>query len=109
MLQQEASALDLDIHFMDKSKDFPAGLLTHNFHVGNFQNYEDVLEFGQDKDVVTIEIENVNTEALKKLEASGVNVFPQPHIIETIKDKGLQKRYYQDHDLPTSNFHFSRR
>ena len=43
MLQQEASTMDLDIHFLDKSSDFPAGLISHNFQIGDFQNFDDVL------------------------------------------------------------------
>jgi len=104
MLQQEASTMDLDLHFLDKSKDFPAGLVTHNFTVGDFQNYDDVVSFGEDKDILTIEIENVNTDALKHLESLGKKVFPQPHIIETIKDKGLQKEFYNKNGIPTSKF-----
>jgi 5-(carboxyamino)imidazole ribonucleotide synthase len=104
MLQQEASTMDLDIHFLDKSIDFPAGLISHNFQIGNFQNFDDVLSFGQDKDILTIEIENVNTEALKQLEVVGKKVYPQPNVIETIKDKGLQKQFYLKHSIPTSNF-----
>lgn len=104
MLQQEASTMDLDIHFLDKQADFPAGLITHNLSVGDFQNYDDVVAFGQDKDILSIEIENVNTDALKKLEYDGKKVYPQPHIIEIIKDKGLQKEFYAKHKIPTSDF-----
>ena len=104
MLQQEASTMDLDIHFLDKSSDFPAGLISHNFQIGDFQNFDDVLSFGQDKDILTIEIENVNTEALKQLEADGKKVYPQPYVIEIIKDKGLQKQFYLKHSIPTSSF-----
>jgi 5-(carboxyamino)imidazole ribonucleotide synthase len=62
------------------------------------------MRFGQDKDLLTVEIENVNTEALKALQASGKKVFPQPNILEIIKDKGLQKQFYESNNLPTAPF-----
>jgi len=104
MLQQEASKLDLNLHFLDKSIDFPAGLISHNFTIGDFKDYNDVLSFGEDKDIITIEIENVNTQALKELETQGKKVYPQPNVIEIIKDKGLQKQFYKKHSIPTSGF-----
>ncbi|NNE13906.1 MAG: 5-(carboxyamino)imidazole ribonucleotide synthase [Saprospiraceae bacterium] len=104
MLQQEASALDLNISFLDKAKDFPTGLITHNFVVGDFNNYDDVIRFGLDKDIVTIEIEAVNADALSELESKGVKVYPQSRVIKTIKDKGLQKQFYSDNNFPTSKY-----
>jgi 5-(carboxyamino)imidazole ribonucleotide synthase len=64
------------------------------------------MAFGQDKDLLTVEIENVNTDALRALEKQGVKVYPQPHILELIRDKGLQKQFYLDHQIPTAPFVF---
>jgi 5-(carboxyamino)imidazole ribonucleotide synthase len=64
------------------------------------------MAFGQDKDLLTVEIENVNTDALRTLEKQGVKVYPQPHILELIRDKGLQKQFYLDHQIPTAPFIF---
>lgn len=104
MLGQEASNMAIKLNYLDASKQFPASLISQRITKGNFKDYEDVLAFGMDKDVISIEIENVNTEALKVLETKGVKVFPQARIIETIKDKGLQKTFYKDHNFPTSSF-----
>lgn len=104
MMAQEASLLGIELHFLDASTSFPAGLVSSNITEGDFKNYQDVIDFGQDKDVLSIEIENVNTEALAKLEQQGVKVFPQAHIIALIKDKGLQKQFYQKHNIPSSKF-----
>ncbi len=104
MLGQEASKLCLDIHFLDKEISFPASAISSNIHKGNFNDYDDVLRFGASMDVVTIEIENVNVEALKALEKDGKKVYPQARVIEIIKDKGLQKQFYKNQDLPTSDF-----
>lgn len=104
MLQQAASNWHLQLHFLDQSKDFPAGPLSPNFTEGNFKNYDDVYAFGKNMDVITIEIEHVNTEALHQLVAEGKTVHPAPGVLDTIKDKGLQKLFYQKHQIPTSAF-----
>jgi len=104
MLSLAASNLGLHLHFLDAAMDYPVGLVSSKLTVGNFRSKEDVMSFGKDLDVLTIEIENVNTEALFELEKSGTKVFPQPKIIELIKDKGSQKKFYEDQHLPTSEF-----
>ncbi|MGA0256302.1 MAG: 5-(carboxyamino)imidazole ribonucleotide synthase [Saprospiraceae bacterium] len=104
MLAQKASEWDLDIAFLDKAKDFPAGKVNPNLDIGDFKSYEDVLAFGRTKDIISIEIENVNTDALLVLEKEGKKVIPSAEIIATIKDKGLQKQYYKSHKLPSSEF-----
>ncbi|MDB0062968.1 5-(carboxyamino)imidazole ribonucleotide synthase, partial [Crocinitomicaceae bacterium] len=60
--------------------------------------------FGKDKSLVTIEIENVNVEALEKLESEGIPVYPQPRILRIIKDKGLQKQFYSNNNIPTAPY-----
>lgn len=104
MLLEAASPFDLDITVMDKSKDYPAGKITPKFVEGDFQSYDDVLAFGRQFDIVTIEIESVDTKALHQLESEGIKVYPQPKVLDVIKDKGLQKTFYLDHKLPTSGF-----
>ncbi len=106
MLVQEASKMNLDFWFMDKDFEYPVATMYPNFVKGDFQNYEDVLSFGSVMDIITIEIENVNTEALKELEKRGKKVYPQARVIEIIKDKGLQKQFYQENSLPSSEFFF---
>ncbi|NND05136.1 MAG: 5-(carboxyamino)imidazole ribonucleotide synthase [Saprospiraceae bacterium] len=104
MMAQAAGRWNLDLHLMDKTTDFPAAQVTDGFIVGDFSKYDPVYSFGQEMDVITIEIENVNTDALAQLEADGKAVYPQPRVIRTIKDKGLQKLFYRNHQLPTSDF-----
>lgn len=104
MFIQEAINFDVHVHIMENSSNAPCAEIAHSFTLGDITNFDDVYRFGQDKNVITVEIENVNIEALYKLEAEGVKVFPQPRVLEIIKDKGVQKTFYIDNDIPTSPF-----
>ncbi len=75
-----------------------------HFVVGNFKNYDDVVNFGRKVDVLTIEIEHVNIDALKTLEAEGIKVHPRPSALETVNDKGLQKEFFVKNGIPTASF-----
>ncbi len=104
MLIQEAISYAIDVHTMDGSLSDPCASIATSHTVGNIRDYDDVLKFGSDKDVISVEIENVNVDALKVLEANGTKVFPQPRVLEIIKDKGYQKQFFVDHNIPTSPF-----
>lgn len=104
MFIQEAVNYNVQVCILDPDKFAPCATLAHEFIQGDFKDYDTVLKFGRDKDVISIEIEHVNTEALKELERQGKKVFPQPKILELIKDKGLQKQFYKDNNIPTADF-----
>ena len=104
MLLQAAIDWNLNIHILDPDPQAPCRHLCAQFTVGSLTDYETVWQFGQTVDVVTIEIERVNIEALEALEQAGKEVFPQPSVIKIIQDKRLQKQFYRDHNLPTSDF-----
>lgn len=104
MLAQAASPWDLCLHMLDPDGNAPAAHLCTAFFQGDFRDYNTVLEFGKHCDVLTLEIEQVNAEALERLEASGVKVYPQPAALKRIQDKGLQKQFLLENGLPTSAF-----
>lgn len=104
MLINAANLLNLTTYVLDPDENCPSANICSKFVKGSFKNYDDVLAFGQLVDVITIEIESVNTEALIKLQEMGKKVYPEPSKINIIKDKGLQKQFYNNHDLPTSDF-----
>ncbi len=104
MLCIAAAPLDIPIYILDEKDDFPAAKLCEKFIEGRFDNFDDVYSFGKQVDVLTIEIEHVNTDALLKLQAEGKMIHPAPEKLNIIKDKGLQKLLYVQHHLPTSNF-----
>ncbi len=104
MLIQAAVDFNVWIECLDPSAEAPCRHLAHGFTQGSLTDYDTVYAFGQDKDLLTIEIENVNTEALEALQAEGKKVFPDPKTIRMIQDKRLQKEYYAAHGIPTADF-----
>ena len=104
MMVQSAIDFNLDLKIIDPDPNAPCSQINSQFVAGSIKDYDSVVEFGQDCDLLTIEIENVNTEALKTLRDGGKRVFPQPEIIEMIQDKRIQKKFYEDNGIPTSEF-----
>lgn len=104
MLALAAANWDFKTFCLDPAPDAPASQVCTGFTTGDFKNYDDVLAFGRDKDLITIEIEHVNTDALLELERLGKMVHPSPRALNIIKDKGLQKEFYQEHNIPTARF-----
>jgi 5-(carboxyamino)imidazole ribonucleotide synthase len=104
MLIQSAIDFNMEVHILDPSNDAPCAALAHHFESGDLKDFDSVYNFGKNCDIVTIEIEKVNTAALKKLRDEGKKVFPQPEIIELIQDKRLQKEFYVEHGFPTAEF-----
>jgi 5-(carboxyamino)imidazole ribonucleotide synthase len=99
------SGIDFNLRFavLDPDAMAPCSGLSE-FHHGKLTDYETVMRFGETCDVLTIEIENVNVEALRALEAKGKKVYPQPGVIELIQDKRVQKAFYRDNGIPTADF-----
>lgn len=99
-----AANWDLKTYVLDPNPACSAAHLCTGFTCGDFNDYDTVWAFGQDKDLLTIEIEHVNTAALKALQAAGKVVHPDPAILEIIQDKGTQKEFYRTQGLPTADF-----
>ena len=104
MMIQASVDLDLRVEVMDPSEKAPCAKFTHRFVTGDLNDAEAVYQFGKELDIVTIEIEHVSVEGLRKLEQSGVKVIPKPDHIALIQDKGLQKQFFDDKNIPTSDF-----
>ncbi|GAB4418454.1 MAG: 5-(carboxyamino)imidazole ribonucleotide synthase [Bacteroidia bacterium] len=104
MLIQAAIDLNLCIHVLDPAADAPCRPYAHRFTQGSLTDYDTVMAFGREVDVLTIEIENVSTAALADLKALGKTVLPDPDIIALIQDKRSQKVFFVQHGLPTAPF-----
>jgi len=104
MVIQAAINYNIDIHILDPDPNAPCKAIANQFTVGSLTDYETVYAFGQNCDILTIEIEHVNTEALEALVKDGKEVYPQPHLIRLIQDKRAQKQFYKDKGIPTADF-----
>ena len=104
MMIQSAIDFNFNVHTLDPDPNAPCKAISTSFTVGKLTDFDTVYQFGQDKDLITIEIENVNTEALHKLQDEGKKVYPQPQVIELIKNKSVQKKFYTDNGIPTAAY-----
>ena len=104
MLLQAAANYPVETFVMESDENCPAAHLCHHFIKGDISNFDDVYNFGKGLDALTIEIESVNEDALEKLEKEGVKIYPSPAALRTIKNKILQKQFYKENEIPTSEF-----
>ena len=104
MILDVSNRWGLKVFVLDSNIECPSSKLCSKFFVGDLMDYDSVVQFGENVDLITIEIENVNVEALKFLESKGKKVFPQPRVIEIIQDKSKQKEFYINNGIPTSSF-----
>jgi 5-(carboxyamino)imidazole ribonucleotide synthase len=104
MLLQAAANYSVEVHLMEADANCPSAAYCKHFTLGDIRRYEDVMAFGRNLDALTIEIEQVNLEALVELEKQGVAVYPKPSALRIIQNKILQKQFYQEHAIPTSAF-----
>ena len=104
MLLYETRKFDIHTKVMDASTEAPCKIACNEFFIGDLLDFDAVYNFGKKVDVLTIEIENVNIEALEKLENEGVKVYPPTAALRIIQNKAKQKLFYIDHGIPTADF-----
>ena len=104
MLIQEAINYNLTTFVLDPDPDAPCKNIANKFECGEITDFDTVYNFGKKADIITIEIEKVNIEALEQLEKEGKLVFPQSRVIRLIQDKGVQKQFFKENDIPTAPF-----
>ncbi|ATA89077.1 5-(carboxyamino)imidazole ribonucleotide synthase [Capnocytophaga stomatis] len=104
MLLSETRKYDIKTHVLDSSADAPSRLACNEFFQGDLNDYEAVYKFGKNVNVLTIEIENVNVDALEQLEKEGIKVYPSAESLRIIQNKGFQKKFYKKNNIPTASF-----
>lgn len=104
MLIQEAINLNISCRALDPDADAPCKDLVYEFKQGSLGDYNTVYQFGKNATHLTIEIEKVNVDALEQLEKEGVKVYPPSRVIRLIQDKGTQKQFFKENDIPTAPF-----
>ena len=104
MLLYNTRKFDIHTCVLDPNPEAPSKIACNAFFVGDLMDYDTVFKFGKNVDTLTIEIENVNVDALSALEKEGVKVYPSAETLATIQNKAKQKLFYVDHELPTAEF-----
>ena len=104
MLLAETRKFDIQTYVLDPSDDAPSKIGCNKFFQGSLMDFETVYNFGKQVDLLTFEIELVNLEALEKLENEGLKVYPSPKTLRLIQNKGIQKEFYIQNNIPTSKF-----
>lgn len=102
MLLAETRKFDIQTYILDSSKESPSQFGATQFFIGDLMDFDAVYHFGKKVNLLTIEIENVNLDALDKLESEGLPVFPSPKTLRLIQNKGVQKDFYVENNIPTS-------
>ena len=106
MILDETNKIDLEVSILDPNKNSPCKNLTKNFILGDFNDFDTVLNFGLAHDIISYEIEHINVDALDELVSRGIEVQPSPEILRIIQDKNLQKSFFKENNFPTSNFSY---
>jgi len=102
MLLTETQKFDIYTVILDSSKEAPCAQICNEFHQGSLMDFDTVYNFGKKVDLLTIEIEHVNIKALFQLEKEGLEIYPQPCVLEIIQHKGKQKDFFVENNIPTS-------
>lgn len=104
MLLFDTRKFDIQTYVLDPSNEAPSKIACNKFFQGDLMDYNTVYNFGKQVDVLTFEIELVNLEALTQLENEGLKVFPSPKTLKGIQNKGVQKQFYAENNIPTASF-----
>ncbi|MBH12736.1 MAG: 5-(carboxyamino)imidazole ribonucleotide synthase [Leeuwenhoekiella sp.] len=104
MLLYETRKFDIQTLVLDPNPEAPSRLAANFFQQGDLMDYDTVYHFGKRADIVTFEIEAVNVDALEQLEAEGITVYPSPKTLRKIQDKGVQKDFYTEKNIPTAPY-----
>ncbi len=108
MLVSECIKMNIKTHILDSNESSPCKKIANKFYCGDFKDFDTVLSFGKECDLITFEIEHINVDALEKLENLGKEVSPSSKTLRIIQDKSKQKSFFVDYDIPTSNFKYFR-
>ncbi len=104
MMIEESLRLNLTFNILENDPNCPCANICDKLIVGSLQDESAIRKLAEISDVLSYEIEHVNTEVLLKLESEGKTIIPSPKVLQIIQDKGLQKQFYLDNNIPTSSF-----
>jgi phosphoribosylaminoimidazole carboxylase len=111
MQVEAASRLNIQIAVLDSEKAPAKQITVSDKHVtGSFAHAADVRELAKQADVITYEIEHVDTKVLEDLEqerpyiegTKWARIQPSWKTVRTIQDKFLQKKHYAKYGIKTA-------
>ena len=103
MLIESSRKWNVDYHILDV-KNAPSKHLATKHIIGDLKDEGSIKKLSENANVLTYEIEHINVDALEQVELSGREVIPSSRVLRIINDKGIQKQFYVDSDIPTSKF-----
>ncbi len=104
MLAFDAQRMGMKVIVLDPNTDAPTGQVANQHIVGSFRDPAKIAELAALCDVVTVEIEHVDANALETLEKQGIVVQPSARTIRLIQDKYAQKEHFANHNIPLAPF-----
>jgi len=104
MMLQEANFDIASYTVLESSSDCPARPYCQNLIIGSLKDANAIHELASFSDVLTWEIEHIHVDALIELEAQGKKIIPKPSVLKMIQDKGAQKLFFEENNIPTAPF-----
>ena len=104
MFIENASKLAVPINILDRDETCSASSLATKHIIGSITDADEIQKLSDISDVLTWEIEHINVDKLIELQQQGKTIIPNPNILKIIQDKGKQKTFYKENNIPTSAF-----
>ncbi|KAF8073186.1 ADE2 [Scenedesmus sp. PABB004] len=104
MMALAAGNMGVAVKFLDPADPAPAAVAAQQT-VGHFRDAAAIAGFAGGCDVLTVEIEHIDADAMEAAGAStGVDVEPTPATLRTIQDKFRQKQHFAAAGVPVAPF-----
>ena len=103
MMIQMSAKHNIDFIVVDPSDNPPASKYAQCIK-SDYNDKDSLDRLINECDIVTIDFENVPSEALKYLE-NKVSVYPSSYAVEICQDRLKEKNIFNKHNIPTTEFH----
>lgn len=104
MMAQAAKKMGFRVNILDPTPASPAGQVADQQLIGDFYDASRLEELAQISQVLTYDIEHIDTATLKSLRDRNYRIFPDPELLDIIQDKLVQKQVLQKAGIPVPDF-----
>jgi 5-(carboxyamino)imidazole ribonucleotide synthase len=104
MTAQIAKRMGFHVTVLDPVPKCPAEHIADAHIVGSLYDAAKLRALAQVCDVITFDVEHIDTQTLKQLYEEGTRIYPSPYLLETIQDKLKQKQVLIQHQVPVANY-----